>query len=324
MINLYINMETFMENPFKYSNDNKRYHTWNYYLKNKFGQKVCKIPLYGAFTCPNIDGSKGVGGCVFCSGRPGFEIFDGKNMSIRDQVQAGKIALLKKWPNALFLPYFQYNSGTYAALDRLKFLYQQALKCEEVVGLCIATRADCLQDDVCEYLSNLNRQTNLYVELGLQTIHDKTAEILNRNHTYREFLVGYGKLISRGIKVCVHIMNSLPGETRQMMIETAREVSRLKPFGLKIHMLYVTKGTMLKNWYDSQKFSLMSREEYINTVCDQLEFLSPEIVIERLTGDCLKKDLVAPIWSLKKVTILNDIDKELVRRNSFQGIKYMI
>lgn len=311
-----------MTNPFKYSNDNKRYHTWNYYLKSKFGRKVCKTPVYGGFTCPNIDGSKGVGGCVFCSGRPGFEVFNGKNLSICEQIETGKIALSKKWPNALFLPYFQYNSGTYEKLDRLKLLYEQALNCKDVVGLCVATRADCLKDDVCEYLSVLNKQTNLYVELGLQTIHDQTAKILNRLHTYRDFLKGYTKLISRGIKVCIHIMNSLPGETPQMMLETAREVSKLAPFALKIHMLYVEKNTILKKWHDSKKFALMSRDDYIQTVCDQLEILSPEIVIERLTGDCLKKDLVAPMWSLKKVTILNDIDKELARRNSFQGCKY--
>ena len=310
-----------MKNPFKYSSDNKRYKTWNYYLKKKFGQKVCKIPVSGNFTCPNRDGTKSLNGCVFCSGISHGENIRNTAMSITKQLDIGKSILSKKWPNSLFLPYFSYYSSTYGNLANIKSLYEEALKYQDVVGLCVATRADCLSDNVCDYLSELNNKTNLYVELGLQTIHDNTANLLNRQHSYQEFLNGYNKLTSRNIKVCIHIINSLPGETKQMMIETAKTISKLNPFAIKIHMLYVAKGTILSTWYKNGQFKLMSREEYIETVCDQIEILSPEIVIERLTGDCVKESLVAPIWSLKKVTILNDIDKELVRRNSFQGCK---
>lgn len=310
-----------MKNPFIHSNDNKRYKTWNYYLKQKFGQKVCKIPVSGNFTCPNRDGTKSVNGCVFCSGVSHGENIQNNEMPITKQLDIGKSVLSKKWPNSLFLPYFCYNSSTYGNLAKIKSLYEEALKYKNAVGLCIATRADCLSDNVCNYLSELNNRINLYVELGLQTIHDNTASLLNRQHSYQEFLHGYHKLVSRNIKVCIHIINSLPGETKPMMIETVKAISNLNPFAIKIHMLYIAKGTILANWYEKNQFTLMSREEYIETVCDQIEILPPEIVIERLTGDCVKESLIAPAWSLKKVTILNDIDKELVRRNSFQGCK---
>lgn len=310
-----------MKNPFIYSNDNKRYKTWNYYLKQKFKQKVFKIPISGNFTCPNRDGTKSFNGCVFCSGLSHGEIIENNNLPITQQLNIGRSILSKKWPNSLFLPYFSYNSSTYGKLSKIKPMFEEALNYKNAVGLCVATRADCLNDDICDYLGELNNRTNLYIEIGLQTIHDKTATLLNRQHSYQEFLNGYNKLVSKGIKVCIHIINSLPGETKQMMIETAKVVSNLNPFGIKIHMLYVAKGTILEKWYKNNEFSLMSREEYINIVCDQIEVLSPEIVIERLTGDCLKENLIAPMWSLKKVTILNDIDKELVRRNSFQGCK---
>lgn len=310
-----------MKNPFIYSNDNKRYKTWNYYLKQKFGQKVCKLPISGNFTCPNRDGTKSFNGCVFCSGTSHGEVVESSKIPISKQLDMGRSVLSKKWPNSLFLPYFSYNSSTYGSLTKIKSLYEEALKYKDAVGLCVATRVDCLSDDICEYLEELNNRTNLYVEIGLQTIHDKTAHLLNRQHSYKEFLYGYNKLVSKNIKVCVHIINSLPGETKQMIIETARTISELNPFAIKIHMLYVAKKTVLANWYENGQFKLMSREEYIETVCDQIEILSPEIVIERLTGDCIKENLIAPMWSLKKVTILNDIDKELVRRNSFQGCK---
>ncbi len=310
-----------MKNPFIYSSDNKRYQTWNYYLKQKFGQKVCKIPVSGNFTCPNRDGTKSFDGCVFCSGSSHGEIIENNNRPISQQLNIGRSILSKKWPNSLFLPYFSYNSSTYGKLSKIKPLFEEALNYKKTVGLCVATRADCLNDDICDYLGELNNKTNLYIEIGLQTIHDKTANLLNRQHSYKEFLNGYNKLISKNIKVCIHIINSLPGETKPMMIETAKAISNLNPFAIKIHMLYVAKGTTLERWYKNNQFSLMSREEYIDTVCDQIEILSPKIVIERLTGDCVKESLIAPMWSLKKVTILNDIDKELVRRNSFQGCK---
>lgn len=310
-----------MKNAFIYSSDNKRYQTWNYYLKQKFGQKVCKIPVSGNFTCPNRDGTKSSDGCVFCSGLSHGEIIENNSLPINQQLDIGRLIFSKKWPNSLFLPYFSYNSSTYGKISKIKSLFEEVLNYQNAVGLCVATRADCLNDDICNYLGELNNKTNLYIEIGLQTIHDKTANLLNRQHSYQEFLNGYNKLISKNIKVCIHIINSLPGETKPMMIETAKAISHLNPFAIKIHMLYVAKGTTLEKWYKSNQFSLMSREEYIDTVCDQIEILSPEIVIERLTGDCVKESLIAPMWSLKKVTILNDIDKELVRRNSFQGCK---
>lgn len=308
--------------PFPFSDDNKRYLTWNYYLKHKYGLKVCKLSLSGGFTCPNRDGTKGAHGCTFCSGDGSGTFAGDYKEDILSQIESQKKLISKKWPKSKYLAYFQPFSGTYAPLNKLKPLYTQALEPDDILGLCIATRPDCLEKDVCLYLNELNKSTDLYIELGLQTIHDETAAKLNRCHTYADFLDGYGALTSMGIKVCVHIINGLPGETYDMMMQTAKEIARIKPFAVKIHNLHIIEGTKISKQYSNGEFSLLSRDDSINLVCDQLEILPSEIVIERLTGDGSAKDLIAPLWSIKKLSVLNDIDKELARRNSFQGIKY--
>ena len=308
-----------MNNPFKYSDTNKRYHTYDHYLKHRFGKKCAKIPLDGGFSCPNRDGTKGTGGCTYCSGRgSGDFTFSGK--SISEQFSKMKEVMLGKWDDCVFIPYFQSFSGTYASLDRLKSLYEEALANEGVVGLAVATRADCITDEVLEYLRELNERTFLTIELGLQSAHDSTAERINRCHTYDEFLETYRRL--EGIPRCVHIINGLPGEDHDMMIETAKKLAEIKPEFLKIHMLHILKGTAIEKEYLGGKISLLSKEEYVKTVCDQLEILPPETVIERVTGDGLKDDLVAPLWTVKKFTVMNEIDKEFARRDTFQGIGY--
>ncbi len=301
--------------------DGKRYYCFYQYLHNRYQAKVCKIPLSGGFTCPNRDGTKGVGGCAFCSASGSGDFVKGAGEPIKTQMLWGKQMMRKKWKNALFLPYFQAFSATYAPLEKLRVLYETALEDPQAVGLCIATRPDCLPQDVCAYLSELNETTDLYLELGLQTIHDHTAQKLGRGHNFAEFLTGYRKLQSRGIRVCIHIINGLPGETREDMIDTIKEVARLHPFAVKIHLLHIIDGTPLADWYRNGLVSPMKREDYIRLVCDQLELLPGDIVIERLTGDGARSTLLAPEWSLKKFTILNDIDRELARRNSFQGMR---
>jgi radical SAM protein (TIGR01212 family) len=306
------------KNPFCYSYDNKRYHTFDYEMKRLFGHKVVKVPLDAGFTCPNLDGSKGVGGCTYCGSRGAGE-FVGKGSTLGEQFEDGKKTLSRKWPSAQYFAYFQAHSNTYAPVSRLRSLFEEALSFEGVKGLCIATRADLLPDDVLNLLEELNSRTFLTVELGLQTVHDRTAERINRCHSFAEFLTGYSVLAERGIRTCVHLINGLPGETREMMVETAKQVAALSPWGIKIHMLHILKGTTLAEEYGKSPYPLLELDEYTSLICDQLERFAPETVVERITGDGPKDQVIAPLWTLRKREVLAAVDKEFVRRGSFQG-----
>lgn len=308
-----------MENPFRYSNTNKRYHTFTYFLEQKFGRKVAKISLDAGFTCPNIDGSKGVGGCIYCSARGSGDFAGDQSLSLREQFEQVRQVMNQKWPDAVYIPYFQAHTNTYAPLEVLKEKFEEALSFPDVMGLAIATRADCITDEIADYLGELAQRTYLEVELGLQSVHDVTGERINRCHSYADFLEGYQKLADRGINICVHIIDGLPGEDREMMLETARRLSHLKLHSIKIHLLHVLKGTVMEQQLAQGQFRLLTREEYVGIVCDQLELLPPQMVIQRVTGDGERESLVGPEWSLKKLCVMNEIDKELVRRNSFQG-----
>ena len=308
-----------MENPFRYSNTNKRYHTFTYFLEQKFGRKVAKISLDAGFTCPNIDGSKGVGGCTYCSARGSGDFAGDQSLSLREQFEQVRQVMNQKWPDAVYIPYFQAHTNTYAPLEVLKEKFEEALSFPDVVGLAIATRADCITDEIADYLGELAQRTYLEVELGLQSVHDVTGERINRCHSYADFLEGYQKLADRGINICVHIIDGLPGEDREMMLETARRLSHLHLHSIKIHLLHVLKGTVMEQQLAQGQFRLLTREEYVGIVCDQLELLPPQMVIQRVTGDGERESLVGPEWSLKKLCVMNEIDKELVRRNSFQG-----
>lgn len=310
-----------MENNFKYSDDNKRYHTWNYYLRHKFGTKVFKVSLNGGFTCPNIDGTKGFGGCTYCSSMGSGDFAGDPGESITEQFYEVKQRMHKKWPKAKYIAYFQANTNTYDSVENLKKRFEPVLCEENVVGISIATRADCLGDDVLDYLSELNGRTSLIVELGLQSVFDETGEKINRCHTYAEFLEGYEKLRQRNIDVCIHLIVGLPGETPEMMKESARVVARLKPHSVKLHLLHVLKDTVLAEQYARGEFDVLSRDEYVNIIVDMLEILPEDIVIQRLTGDGGRDALIAPLWSLKKFVVLNEIDKEMVWRNCCQGDK---
>ena len=306
---------------FKYSNTNKRYHTLDYYYKNKFNKKVSKISLNAGFTCPNIDGCVGTGGCIYCSNTGSGEYAGKVTDDLVTQFNEIKKVMTNKWPDSLFIGYFQAHTNTYAPVDVLKEKYEIILKQPNVVGLSIATRADAIDDDCLEYLDELNKRTFLTVELGLQTIHEETSKLINRCHTLECFNNMVNKLRERNINVVVHIINGLPYETKEMMLETIKYLNTLDIQGIKIHMLSILKNTKLAIMYKESPFKLITREEYIDIVCDQLELLRPEIVINRITGDPKISDLIEPDWLIKKVTIINDIDKELVRRDSYQGKK---
>ena len=304
---------------FKYSLDNKRYHTLNYYYKNKYKSKVFKVSLNAGFTCPNIDGTKGYGGCTYCLNGSGEKI---KDNDLVKQFNDVKEVMLKKWPNSKYIGYFQANTNTYAPLDELKQKYELILKQDGVIGLNIATRPDSITKEVYDYLEELNKKTDLVIELGLQTIKEETAKMINRGSTLEEFETAINELNKRNINVVVHIINGLPYETKEDMINTAKYLSTKKILGVKIHMLHILKNTEIFKQYLKENFHILTKEEYVDIVCDQLEYLRDDIVINRITGDPIKEELVEPDWLIKKFGVLNEIDKELARRNSYQGIKY--
>lgn len=299
----------------------KRYHTYNEHLRKRFKEKVFKVSLDAGFTCPNRDGTLGWSGCVYCSERGSGDFAGDKKLSLHDQFIEVKERMQKKWPSAKYIAYFQAYTNTYASLERLREVYEEALAEENVVGLSISTRPDCLPEDVLDYLEELNRRTYLWVELGLQSSHDRTMEWIGRGHDYSQFLKGVEQLRSRGIRVCVHIILGLPGESKAEMLETARAVADLPVQGIKIHLLHVLKGTTLATIYNNKPFRLMTKEDYVSLVVDILEILPPELVIHRLTGDGPPEDLIGPLWSRKKWEVLNAIDAELELRDTWQGKK---
>ena len=307
---------------FKYSDSNKRYYTLDYFYKHKFNSKVFKVSLNAGFTCPNKDGSKGIGGCIYCSKTGSGEYAGDIKKDLVTQFNEIKEMMLKKWPKAKYIGYFQANTNTYAPVNILKEKYETILKLDNVVGLNIATRPDAIEVDCLDYLEELSKKTYLTIELGLQTIHETTSKLINRCHSLNCFENMVKKLRERNINVVVHIINGLPYETKDMMIETVKYLSNLDIQGIKIHMLSILKDTKLEELYKKEKFKTLSRDEYINIVCDQLEYLREDIVINRITGDPKISYLIEPDWLIKKVTILNDIDKEMKKRNSYQGIKH--
>ena len=304
---------------FKFSNTNKRYHTLDYYYKTKFGKKIAKISLNGGFTCPNKDGTKGVGGCIYCSKLGSGDYAGNPLKSLSNQFLEIKKIMDKKWQNTEYIAYFQANTNTYAPVNELKKKYEEVLNLDRVVGINIATRADSITKECLDYLEELNARTFLNIELGLQTIHEKTNRLINRGETLEEFEKMVKKLRKRNINVIVHIINGLPYETKEMMLETIKYLNKLDIQGIKIHMLHIIKNTKLAEIYEKKHFHILTREEYVNIVCDQLELLREEIVINRITGDPNPEELIEPQWLIKKFGVLNEIDKEMKKRNAYQG-----
>ena len=308
-------------NTFPYSNTNKRYHTLDYFYKQKFGSKVCKISLNAGFTCPNIDGTKGYNGCIYCSKIGSGEYGGNPKEDLKVQFNNIKKIMDKKWPNSKYIGYFQARTNTYAPVNILKEKYETILKLPNVVGLSIATRPDAISDECLEYLKELNKKTFLTIELGLQTIHDKTSKLINRCHDLKNFEETLKKLKENNIFTVVHIINGLPYETKEMMIETAKYLNKKDIDGIKIHMLSILKNTPLETYYKKNKFHILSEEEYIDITIEQLRHLNPKIVIQRLTGDPMMENLIEPKWTINKISTLNNIDKKMNKDNIYQGDK---
>ena len=305
---------------FKYTLDNKRYHTLNYFYKNKFGIKVFKVSLNGGFSCPNLDGTVGFGGCIYCSKSGSGEFGGDKSKSLTEQFYEMKDIVNKKHIPCKYIGYFQARTNTYADVETLKNKYEEVLAIPDVIGLNIATRCDAINDECLEYLAELNKRTFLTIELGLQTIHEETSKLINRCHTLEQFDLMVRKLRERHINVVVHIINGLPYETEEMMLDTVRHLNKLDVQGIKIHMLHIIKDTGMANLYMKEKFHVLTKDEYIDIVIKQLEILDPKIVVNRITSDPDKSTLLEPTWLLEKCQLLNDIDKEMKKRNTYQGI----
>jgi radical SAM protein (TIGR01212 family) len=299
-----------------------RYRTLDQYLKQRYGQKVFKIALNGDFTCPNRDGTISTRGCLFCSAEGSGDFAGKRGEALAAQFASVRRMMHQKWPEAYYIIYFQANTNTYGPLEKLKNLFEEAMKLDEkIVALSIATRCDCLPPNVLAYLEELNRRIPIWVELGLQTIHQRTMEYLNLGYDLETFAEAVKNLRSRGISTIVHIINGLPGENKEMMLETASYLNKLDIQGIKIHSLFILKNTVLGKMYQEEPFPLLSLEEYVDIVCEQLAILRENIVIHRINGDAPQGELLAPLWNVKKLVVMNEIDKMMKARNYHQGCK---
>lgn len=311
---------------FPYSDDpNKRYHTWNYALRQQFGEKIFKVPIDGGFDCPNRDGTVAKGGCTFCSVSGSGDMIVAPSDPLPLQFQKEIQLMHQKWPTVdQYIVYFQNFTNTHAPVDVIRHRFEQVVNEKGVVGLSIGTRPDCLPDEVVNYLAELNERFYLWVELGLQTTFEETSAAINRAHDYQTYLDGVAKLRKHGIRVCTHLINGLPGETPAMMRENVRRTIQDSDIQrIKLHLLHLMTNTKMMRDYNEGRLQLMSKEAYVSVICDQLEMIPPEIVIHRLTGDAPFETIIGPMWSLKKWEVLNAIDAEMKRRNSYQG-KYTV
>lgn len=300
----------------------KRFHTWNYEMREQFGTKVFKVMLDAGFTCPNRDGKIAIGGCTFCSARGSGDFAGSRRDDLVTQFRKVRDLQHRKWPDAQYIGYFQAYTNTYAPVSELREYYEVILEQPGVVGLSIATRPDCLPDDVIDYLAELNERTYLWLEMGLQTIHEDTSRLINRAHDTACYVEAVEKLRKRGIRVCSHIIFGLPQETHEMMLDTARAVAAMDVQGIKIHLLHLMKKTPMVKQYEAGLVRFLEMDEYVKLVVDALELLPPEMIVHRVTGDAPRELLIGPMWSLRKWEVLNAIDAELKRRDTYQGKKW--
>ena len=306
----------------EYINEQHRYYTLNYYLKKKFNDKVFKVALNGGFTCPNRDGKVSTRGCIFCSPSGSGDFAGNRNDSLAKQFNDIKDVIHKKWPKAKYIAYFQANTNTYGPIERLRKIFYEAINLHpDIVALSIATRPDCLNNEVIDLLDELNKIVPVWIELGLQTIHQNTADFINRGYKLEIFDEAVKNLRSKNIEVIVHIINGLPYETKEMMLETAKYLNNFDIQGVKIHSLFILKNTPLGELYFKKKFKILSLEEYVDITTEQLALLNKNFVIHRINGDAPRDDLIEPTWSLKKLVVMNEIDKNMKIKNYYQGIK---
>lgn len=304
---------------FKNSDSNKRYYTYNYYLRKTYGDKCAKICLDANFSCPNRDGKISYNGCLFCS--DGASENDRKE-NLLIQYENYKKKILNKWSCNHFIAYFQAFTNTYASLSKIKEIYEPFITEKEVVAINIATRPDCLEEDILDYLGEINKIKPIYIELGLQTSNDMTAKIINRGYDFIVFKQAVEKLKRRNIKVIVHLINGLPFETKEDNLETIKDILPLNIDGIKFHSLFINYNTKLFNYYLINNWHLQTIDDYIDILTCQIELLHEKIVIHRISGDPKEDDLFHPKWSINKTNIRNLLDKEFVKRNSWQGKNY--
>lgn len=306
-------------NPYPHSDSNKRYQTYEYYMRRKFGGRVAKIPLDAGLSCPNIDAGAG---CIYCSGRGSGDSVP-MGLSLREQYDEGRAKLSSKWSTEKCIAYLQAHTNTYAPVGVLRGIYEEVLTFPNLCGISIATRADCLAEDVCELLRDISKRIPLTVELGLQSSSDATARRICRGHTMADFEDGYARLrrLVPKAEVCIHIIFGLPDESDEDMMNTVRKVAELAPEQVKIHLLHVIKDTPLADEYLRGEYIPLDRERYISLVTEALTLLPEDTVICRLTGDGIAEDLLAPEYSKRKIAILNDIDKLMYSSGATQGCK---
>lgn len=308
-------------NPFMYSDDNKRYHTLTYHFKQMYKSKVYKAVIDAGFSCPHIVNNKG--GCTFCSIYGSGDFALSSSTSLKTQYETQKKIMSKKWPNAKAIAYFQAFSNTYASLDTLKIIYDPFFSDEyDNIAVALGTRADCLSDQVIDYFHTQSFKKPVYLEIGVQSIHPSTNKLINRGHDMDIVDEVLNKCKDKNFHVIVHIINGLPYESKEMMLQTAQWLAKQPISGVKIHMLHLLKNTQMARQYKQQPFELLSMEDFVDVTIQQLELLPAHFVIHRLTGDGLIDDLIAPLWTIKKRVVLNTIDKEMVKRNTVQGRHY--
>ena len=310
-------------NPFVYSDTNKRYHTYDYYLRHTFGEKCAKIVLDAGFTCPNRDGRCGSGGCIYCSGRGSGDFACSPSLGLAEQYRRQREILSQKWSFSKTVAYLQPHTNTYAPVERLREVYEEALALPGVVGMNIATRADCLPDEVIELLAELSEKTVLTVELGLQTVHDETAALIGRGHDFACFLDAWERMRQKAprVRLGAHLIFGLIGESDEMMVQSVQKLADLCPDEVKLHYLYVLEGTEIARIYRDGGYFPIEKDRYTDLVVSALELLPPETVIARLTGDGEAKKLLAPLWGVSKRKIFNEIDKKMYERDTWQGKK---
>ena len=302
--------------------DNKRYHSLNYFLRNKFGEKVYKISLDAGFSCPNRDGKISKGGCIFCSERGSGDFAGDRNFSIHKQFENIKEMMHKKWKKGKYIAYFQAYTNTYAPVEVLRQKYTEALNEEDVVALAIATRPDCLEDDVLDLLEEINKEYYVWIELGLQTTNDESAKLINRGYTLDVFEDAIRRLKEKNIDFVVHTIFGLPGESKEDMLKTVDYVAHCGAKGIKFHLLHLMKGTPLVKLYENGKLIFMDQDDYIDAICKAVAMLPQDMVVHRLTGDAPRNLLIGPMWSLKKWEVLNAIDKAMIDNDIYQGRDY--
>lgn len=299
----------------------KRYNSLNYFLREKFGQKVFKVSLDAGFSCPNRDGKVGIGGCVFCSER-GSGDFTGHSRNLVEQFEEGKAMMSKKWKNGKYIAYFQAYTNTYAPIEVLRERYFSMLDMEDVVGIAIATRPDCLGDDVIELIHELSKRTYVWVELGLQSIHEDTVKLLNIGYKLDVYIDAVRRLKEKNIEVVTHAIIGLPGETRRDMLETINFIANTGTQGIKLHLLHLMKNTALEKIYQEGKLKFLTLDEYVDVITEAIELLPQDMVVHRITGDAPRELLIGPMWSLKKWEVVNAINHNFELLDVWQGKKY--